>query len=237
MDSNWPNSSNSAKSTPRSKSHSLTCPYDDGSQCRDVANTKAAVDPWADATIDPLSIFQNFQALESRTGGAISDMNIYRSITPNDTPDSSKDGLSEPNSDNSDRVGFGINLDIFDDNWLPFGSDADFLADMASFNVNHEKDLLMFEEDKPAPMFQYWDESTFPSECSTVYDKLDQDLSSTAIGAVSSSLSPIPSNPIASCETEKSRNEVILPLGTSEESGRAKRLALEEFCPKELGSR
>ena len=82
-------------------------------------------DPWAENTLDPLAIFQNI-APESRALGAISDMSVYQSITPNDKPESSKYGISEPNSNVSDGVALDINLDIFGDKWLPFGgSDAD----------------------------------------------------------------------------------------------------------------
>jgi hypothetical protein len=116
----------------------------------------AAFDPWANATIDPHDLFQNFQAFESGAAGAISDMNVYRSITPNDTPESSKDGVSEPNSDISDGVALDINLDIFDESWQPFGPSDSELMDLISSNINGEEDLLMFDEDKLAPNYQSW---------------------------------------------------------------------------------
>lgn len=128
------------------------------------SSTKPAVqevDSWAEHTIDPLSIFQNV-APESGALGAISDMSVYRSITPNDTPESSKDGFSEPNSDVSEGVGLDINLDIFDENWQPFGSDADFLADMASFNNHSEQGVAVLEED-PAMIFTSWDDMVDPA--------------------------------------------------------------------------
>jgi hypothetical protein len=123
-------------------------------------------DPWASYTINPHDIFQDFQGFESGASGAISDMNVYRSITPNDTPESSKDGLSEPNSDISEGVGLDINLDIFDENWQPFGSDADFLADMNGINVNGEQDMVMLEED-PVTALGSWDDMIDP----TAFDK------------------------------------------------------------------
>ena len=126
------------------------------------AQEAVALDPWADATIDPHDLFQSFQGFESGAGGAISDINVYRSITPNDTPESSKDGLSEPNSDISEGVGLDINLDIFDDTWQPFGpSDADL--NMSSFDVNGEDDLLMFEDDKLPLNFGSWDDIELPN--------------------------------------------------------------------------
>lgn len=119
-------------------------------------------DPWANATIDPNDLFQAFQPFESGAGGAISDMNVYRSITPNDTPESSKDGISEPNSDISDGVGLDINLDIFDDTWMPFGSsEADAFLDMSSFNVaknNSIEDLPSLDDEQPALNFGSWDD-------------------------------------------------------------------------------
>jgi hypothetical protein len=119
-------------------------------------------DPWADNTIDPLAIFQNI-APESGALGAISDMSVYRSITPNDTPESSKDGISEPNSDVSEGMTLDINLDIFDENWQPFGgSDADFLADMTSFNNPSQHDLSLLEED-PSLVFNSWDDLVDPA--------------------------------------------------------------------------
>ncbi|TVY35968.1 hypothetical protein LSUB1_G007338 [Lachnellula subtilissima] len=93
---------------------------------------------------------------EVRAGGAISDMNVYRSITPNDTPESSKDGLSEPNSDISDGVALDISLDMFDDSWQPFGpSEIDGLFDMNmnNFNVNTD-DMKMFDTDLSADVEQ-----------------------------------------------------------------------------------
>ena len=121
-------------------------------------------DPWANATIDPHDLFQAFQPFESGAGGAISDMNVYRSITPNDTPESSKDGVSEPNSDISDGVGLDISLDIFDDTWQPFGpSEIDTLFDMSSYNVatdglGNMEDLKMFDEEQPALNFGSWED-------------------------------------------------------------------------------
>ena len=116
------------------------------------------VDPWANATIDPHDLFQPFQGFESGAGGAISDMNVYRSITPNDTPESSKDGVSEPNSDISDGVALDINLDIFDESWMPFGpSDSALLYNTESFNVNTEGDLPMLDNTQSALDFS-WDD-------------------------------------------------------------------------------
>lgn len=144
---------------------------DTAKQAAQQAHEAANSDPWANATIDPNDLLQNFQAFESGAGGAISDMNVYRSITPNDTPESSKDGVSEPNSDISDGVGLDISLDIFDESWQPFGPSDTELLNLSTFNVNGsgEEDLLIFEDEKSAPNFQSWDDidmSTFDNQFS-----------------------------------------------------------------------
>jgi hypothetical protein len=117
-------------------------------------------DPWANATIDPHDLFQSFQPFETGAGGAISDMTVYRSITPNDTPESSKDGASEPTSDISDGVALDISLDLLDNNeWNPFGpSEADGLFGIDGFNNNLDEDLNMFLEVQPTSNFQSWDD-------------------------------------------------------------------------------
>ncbi|KAH8658773.1 hypothetical protein BGZ60DRAFT_126893 [Tricladium varicosporioides] len=117
-------------------------------------------DPWANATIDPHDLFQAFKTFESGAGGAISDINVYRSITPNDTPESSKDGVSEPNSDISEGVALDVQLDIFDDNWMPFGpSEVGTSFDISNFDIPKEEDIgmSMFDEEQPAINFQ-WDD-------------------------------------------------------------------------------
>ncbi|KAM3067916.1 hypothetical protein ACMFMG_011398 [Clarireedia jacksonii] len=118
------------------------------------------VDPWANATIDPHDLFQTFSGFESGAGGAISDMNVYRAITPNDTPESSKDGVSEPNSDISEGVNLDIAVDIFDDSWMPFGpTDTDALSNsnINNFNVSAGDDLTMLDGDIFVPQ-QSWDD-------------------------------------------------------------------------------
>ncbi|CAG8950661.1 hypothetical protein HYFRA_00002871 [Hymenoscyphus fraxineus] len=110
----------------------------------------AVEDPWANTTIDPNDLFQTFQTFETGAGGAISDMSVYSSITPNDTPESSKDGVSEPNSDISDGVNLDISIDLFDDNWMPFGpSEMDTMFDLNNFGVAKDEDILMFDDQQP----------------------------------------------------------------------------------------
>jgi hypothetical protein len=113
-------------------------------------------DPWAGSTIDPQSLLASFAPLEPMAGGLLSDLSMYRSMTPNDTPESSKDsGASEPNSDVSETA--HIDIDI---NWQPF--DADLLLDMN--NVNMEGfDYPMDADAMGGDSFQFpsWDESEF----------------------------------------------------------------------------
>jgi hypothetical protein len=126
---------------------------------KQVPQEALAMDSWANATIDPHDLLQSFQPFETGAGGAISDLNVYRSITPNDTPESSKDGVSEPNSDISEGVGLDINVDIFDDNWMPFGpGETDGLFDLNSFNVNSADDFTMFDDDQLIVNLQSWDD-------------------------------------------------------------------------------
>lgn len=116
-------------------------------------------DAWANSTLDPHDLANIFAPFETGAGGAISDMNVYRSITPNDTPESSKDGISEPNSDISEGAALDIDLHVFDDTWMPFGPrDIDNLIDMNQFNVSSggEEDIAMFDE--AAAVNHSWDD-------------------------------------------------------------------------------
>lgn len=127
-----------------------------------AAAPAAPMDPWI-TTIDPQSLFNNLGKFELGASGVISDMGVYRSLTPNDTPESSKDsGSSEPNSDISE----GVHLDI-DLNWQPV--DVDLLLDMNSINMDGLENLpdgggefegLMLEEAMPMEQFPNWDEVT-----------------------------------------------------------------------------
>jgi hypothetical protein len=68
---------------------------------------------WANTAIDPHDLLQSF-AIFDTDAGAISDrnvFNVYRSMTPTDTPELSTSGSSEPNSYVSEGVEFSINVD------------------------------------------------------------------------------------------------------------------------------
>ncbi|KAJ8065253.1 hypothetical protein OCU04_005952 [Sclerotinia nivalis] len=118
-------------------------------------------DVWANATIDPNELVRTFQPFEGGAGGAISDVNVYRSVTPNDTPESSKDGVSEPTSDISEGVNLDIALDVFDDTFFPFGlSDTEALVDNNTniYNANVAGDLTMFDDLEFTNPPQKWDD-------------------------------------------------------------------------------
>ncbi|KAI0914365.1 hypothetical protein F4823DRAFT_351341 [Ustulina deusta] len=72
-------------------------------------------------TIDPQELLSGVTGLEMGGDGAILDMNVYRAITPNDTPESIKDSASsEPNSDVSEGVALNVTLDMGFGTWDPF---------------------------------------------------------------------------------------------------------------------
>jgi hypothetical protein len=86
----------------------------------------APMDLWSN-TIDPQSLFLG--VYEPGVNGTVSDMNVFRSLTPNDTPESSKDsGSSEPNSDISEGVGLDIDID-----WQPL--EEDLMYDMNNITM------------------------------------------------------------------------------------------------------
>jgi hypothetical protein len=120
----------------------------------------AVEDLWANSSVNPQDLLHNFQGLETGAGGAISDMSVYRSITPNDTPESSKDGASEPPSDITEGLDIAINLEILDTDWNPFGpGETDDLLNLSKIHVNPEDDFLAYDEN------QHWsdfiDQSNF----------------------------------------------------------------------------
>lgn len=137
------------------------------------------MDPWANSTLYPNELLHAFQPFETGASGSIADLNVFRGITPNDTPESSKDGVSEPNSDISDGVGLDINIDLFDDSWMPFGPGApdSGLGDLSFADANVD-DLLMFDESEPNisyQSFEDFDASTFekPFSLDTTFFSLD----------------------------------------------------------------
>ncbi|KAI1504244.1 hypothetical protein F5X99DRAFT_55051 [Biscogniauxia marginata] len=111
------------------------------------------------ATVDPQDLFQNFPVLDTGGNGAISDMNAYRSITPNDTPESIKDSASsEPNSDVSEGVALNVTLDMGFDSWRPFEGNQ-FMMGPDSMDMGMG-DLIDLDSmgDNGFPEFTCWDD-------------------------------------------------------------------------------
>ncbi|KAI0455544.1 hypothetical protein F5B21DRAFT_193129 [Xylaria acuta] len=101
-------------------------------------------------TIDPQELLSAVTGLEMGGNGAILDMNVYRSLTPNDTPESSKDSAaSELNSDVSEGVALNVTLDMGFGTWDPFA-------------LGHEAPTLDLENYDNMPAVPYpdfsWDE-------------------------------------------------------------------------------
>jgi hypothetical protein len=104
----------------------------DGKQMNAAAMLVTTTDPWANSTIDPQTLLQHL-GFENGLPNIINDANMYRSFTPKDTPESSKDGASEPNSDISE----GAALDI-DMNWGTLDNEA--LMDFTNACISGEMD-------------------------------------------------------------------------------------------------
>ncbi|KJK77384.1 hypothetical protein H634G_07123 [Metarhizium anisopliae BRIP 53293] len=105
----------------------------DGKSKSDAPGSKQATpSAWAGCTIDPQALLSNL-GFENGLPTIISDANLYRSLTPKDTPESSKDsGSSEPNSDISEGAALEIDM-----TWQTF--DTDLLLDLN--NASLEGDL------------------------------------------------------------------------------------------------
>ncbi|KAI0971143.1 hypothetical protein F4678DRAFT_479508 [Xylaria arbuscula] len=85
------------------------------------AVSQAVVGELTGTTIDPQELLSGVTGFEMGGDGAILDMNLYRAITPNDTPESIKDSASsEPNSDVSEGVALNVTLDMGFSSWEPF---------------------------------------------------------------------------------------------------------------------
>lgn len=119
---------------------------------------------WANASVNPLDLMHNFQKFESGANGAISDMGVYRAITPNDTPESSKSNNSEPNSDISDGVNLNINIEgLLDNSWQPFGAGVSDIDDFLAANLETDGDMSMMAEYPPYNNdYKTWDDFADP---------------------------------------------------------------------------
>ena len=103
----------------------------------DETISKPPSDPWAGATIDPQTISSIFKPLAGAGNGAISDpsLTLYRSLTPNDTPESIKDsGSSELNSDISESA--NLDIDVAINNLV----DPEMISDLNLVNLDAMED-------------------------------------------------------------------------------------------------
>lgn len=134
-------SSNGVKDGPIEAKPSQATKVEEGKDSAVEIKNDFSDDFWADCPVNPHSLVHNFEHLESGAGGAISNMAVWRAISANDTPESSKDGVSEPNSDISEGLDLNIGVD-FNDDWQPFGpSDADDLLDFGKISVNADDSM------------------------------------------------------------------------------------------------
>lgn len=121
--------------TPMSREASMKRQASGPGANQDVSIKQAPQDAWSGGgvTVDPQSLFANLGGAElAKVGVVPTDITTYRSVTPNDTPESIKDsGSSEPNSDISEHAGLDIDLTF----WQPF-PDSDLTLDMSQFNVS-----------------------------------------------------------------------------------------------------
>lgn len=113
-----------------------------------------AEDPWINSTVDPAALMATFAALQPMINGHLSSFSPYRSRTPpNDTPESSKDsGVSEPNSDISERAQLDIDL-----RFAPLDLDAntDLLVGLDAFSMGPNDATLA---DGGSDLAMLWDE-------------------------------------------------------------------------------
>ncbi|KAK2594946.1 hypothetical protein QQS21_007349 [Conoideocrella luteorostrata] len=151
-----------AAATPMSQDNAMRRTGSALSKGVDVKSKEASTDskpaktsPWAGCTIDPQALLNNL-GFEKGLPNIVSDALMYRSWTPNDTPESSKDsGSSEPNSDISE--GAALEIDV---NWQSF--DNELLLDLNSTSLdgnfcNLDTNLLLDPHPGPAPD---WDDVT-----------------------------------------------------------------------------
>ncbi|TLD23191.1 hypothetical protein PspLS_07321 [Pyricularia sp. CBS 133598] len=85
-------------------------------------------------TVVPNEIFAGVPSFGTTADGVISDPSLYRTHTPNDTPDSKDGSTSEPNSDIPDNANIEIDMA-----WATL--DDDFLVNLNNFSVENTEGL------------------------------------------------------------------------------------------------
>ncbi|KAB5570425.1 hypothetical protein GE09DRAFT_707372 [Coniochaeta sp. 2T2.1] len=95
------------------------------------AQPPTAEDPWANSTVNPQALMATFAPIQSLANGFMSTYAQHRSPTPNESPDSSKDsGVSEPNSDISEKANLNIDL-----SWRAVDLDAEIYANLEAVSM------------------------------------------------------------------------------------------------------
>lgn len=102
-------------------------------------------DAWGNSTIDPQDLFSGLShSLEAITGSFVPEFGTYRSLTPNDTPESSKDsGVSESTSDIAENAALDIDI-----SWQqPLDSDLLYNMDTITMENFASPDADLFGND------------------------------------------------------------------------------------------
>lgn len=138
---NTPDSSASMKRSASSQKDAK--PAIKGDSKTNDAAAALSQDAWAKTTFDPKMVMSSL-GLENGISSVIFDMNAFRALTPEWTPES-RDEPSEPNSDISD----GAQLDI-DLNWqLPETFETDLLLDLDKTSLQGGPPIVVSNLDVP----------------------------------------------------------------------------------------
>jgi hypothetical protein len=101
---------------------------------------EAAMESWANPRIDPHDLFTSGPPIEALGRGAISDIHLFRSTTPEDSPMSNRGGIYGSNTEEFEGPGLEIGIDTFDDSWTPFRLSGTYkLFSRSSFDVTSGK--------------------------------------------------------------------------------------------------
>ncbi|KAI6246123.1 hypothetical protein HI914_05363 [Erysiphe necator] len=121
--------------------------------------TSKTQDSWASNYVHPIDLIQLVKPYENSVNGCMSDLNSFREATPDDTPESSKDGISEPNSDISDGVGLDLQVDLYPHSYMPFGlSDNNILSDEFLLHDENEINMKSYDKDQLPIVYQSFDD-------------------------------------------------------------------------------
>ncbi|RKF64480.1 hypothetical protein OnM2_018066 [Erysiphe neolycopersici] len=123
-------------------------------------------DSWANSYVHPSDLMQIAKTFEITTNGCMSDPNGFREATPDNTPESSKDGISEPNSDISDGAGLDMQVDLYPHSYMPFSlNDGNSLSDELLHHEN-EVNMKLHDRDQSSVFYPSFDDINL-----STYDK------------------------------------------------------------------